>query len=175
MNLILMGVSGSGKTTIGTALVARLGPPWRFDDGDDFHPRANIEKMSHGIPLDDADRAPWLAALRAHLKACAARGENVVLACSALKEGYRAELTGAEHSARFVYLKGSFDLLLSRLQARQHHYMKAAMLRSQFEALEEPGPDEALIVDAARPPAACVEDIVRALDLAGGAASAAPR
>lgn len=165
MNLILMGVAGSGKTTIGRKLAARLGRDWRFDDADNFHRRANIEKMGAGIPLDDADRAPWLDALRAHLDACAKRGESVVLACSALKKDYRHALAAARSPTQFAYLRGDFPTLFARLRSRRGHYMKEAMLRSQFEALEEPAPGDALVIDASQSPDEIVDRIVAELGL----------
>ena len=161
MNIILMGVAGSGKTTVGEKLAARLGGDWRFADADQFHSAASIEKMSRGIPLEDADRAPWLAALRAHFDACAARGQQVILACSALKEAYRRQLAGTAGSTRLVYLKGDFDTIRARLRARHGHYLKATMLRSQFDTLEEPVPDAALVVDASLPPDEIVAQILR--------------
>jgi gluconokinase len=160
MNLILMGVAGSGKTAVGRKLAAALGGRWRFDDADDFHPPANIEKMSRGVPLDDADRWPWLEAIRVHLDACAARGESVVLACSALKESYRRRLAAARAPTRFVYLRGDPATFRDRLHARPDHYMKAGLLDSQFAALEEPAPGTALVIDAALAPDAIVDRIV---------------
>jgi gluconokinase len=165
MNIILMGVAGSGKTTVGEKLAARLGGNWRFSDADHFHSAPSIEKMSRGLPLGDADRAPWLAALGAHLDACAARGQQVVLACSALKEAYRRQFAGTAESTRFVYLKGDFAAIRARLRARPGHYLKETMLRSQFDTLEEPAPDAALVIDAALPPDEIVAQIVRAFAL----------
>jgi gluconokinase len=165
MNLILMGVAGSGKTTVGKKLTARLGGRWRFCDADDFHSPSNIEKMRGGTPLTDADRAPWLDALRAHLEAGATRDESIVLACSALKEAYRRRLTPAAGVTRFVFLQGDFAAILARLQHRRRHYLKASLLRSQFDALEEPAPGAALVVDATRPPDEVVARILD--DLAG--------
>lgn len=163
MNLVLMGVAGSGKTTIGRRLARRLGKPWRFYDADRFHPPANIEKMSRGVPLDDADRAPWLKALRAHLDARAARGENAILACSALKETYRRKLAGADGATRFIHLRGDYAAILARLRGRRRHYFKEDMLRGQFDAMEEPAPGAALVIDATLSPAEIVERILREL------------
>jgi len=163
MNLVVMGVAGSGKTTVGRELAARLGAPWRFVEGDDFHPPANIAKMGSGRPLDDADRAPWLDALRAHLDACGERGESVVLACSALKEAYRLRLGATRAVTRFVYLKADVPTLQARLQRRRGHYMKAGMLASQIEDLEEPAPGSALVIDAGLRPPAIVDRIVSEL------------
>jgi gluconokinase len=133
-----MGVVGAGKTTIGTLLARKLG--WRFADADDFHPPENIEKIRRGIPLTDADRAPWLAAMRNAILQWNAAAESVVLACSALKRGYRDELrTGA---VRFVFLKGNYGLLLERLRMRHDHFADEKILASQLETLEEPGSDE---------------------------------
>lgn len=165
MNLIVMGVAGSGKTTVGRRLAARLGAPWRFVEGDDFHPPANRAKMGRGVPLDDADRSPWLDALRARLDAGAARGESVVLACSALKETYRRRLAAPGGDTRFVYLKAELASLEPRLRRRRGHYMKAAMLRSQFETLEAPEPGTALVVDADLAPDDIVDRIAAGLKL----------
>jgi gluconokinase len=175
MNIILLGVAGSGKTTVGERLAARLGGNWRFFDADQFHPAANIDKMSCGIPLNDADRAPWLATLGAHLDACAARDQQVVLACSALKEAYRRRLAGSRDATCLVYLKGDFDTLLARLRARQGHYLKETMLRSQFETLEEPAPGAALVVDAALPPDEIVTRILLELGLPAPRGDSSPR
>lgn len=161
MNLILMGVAGSGKTTIGQKLAARLGGGWRFGDADDFHPPSSIKKMSRGLPLEDADRQPWLESLRAHLDASFARGESVVLACSALKKAYRRTLAGTRGPTFFVYLKGDVDTIQARLRTRQDHYLKETLLRSQFETLEEPMPGTALVVDATLPPDEIVARILR--------------
>ncbi len=130
-----MGVSGVGKTTIGQELAQELG--WAFADADDFHPAANIAKMRAGIPLDDADRAPWLESLRDSIVGWIAHGQSVVLACSALKESYRQQLlVGPE--VKPVYLHADFNLIARRLVARNEHYMNPALLRSQFETLEVP-------------------------------------
>jgi gluconokinase len=149
-----MGVAGSGKTTIGRTLAAELG--WKFYDADDFHPPANVAKMAGGIPLDDADRLPWLEALRVLISACLERGESGVLACSALKADYRAHLL-IDERVKLAYLKGSFDLIQKRLANRRGHFMSAAMLESQFAALEEP--EQEFHVDIANTP----DEIVRAI------------
>lgn len=138
MVIILMGVTGSGKTTIGRLLSKELG--WKYYDADDFHPRANVEKMSSGIPLNDDDRRPWLEALSDLIRHCLERGENAVLACSALKESYRKFLL-VDEKVKLIYLKGDRDLIQKRLNARRGHYMNPALLDSQFEALEEPKRD----------------------------------
>ena len=134
MVLVVMGVVGSGKTTVGRLLAERLG--WRFADADDFHPASNVEKIRHGIPLDDQDRVPWLSALRAAIEQWNADGRNAVLACSALKERYRNELRAG--AVRFVYLKGSRELILNRLRSRHGHFASESILASQFADLEEP-------------------------------------
>lgn len=141
--IIIMGVSGCGKSTVGAQLAARLGCP--FYDADDFHPAANVAKMSAGIPLNDEDRAPWLARLAELAADHLQRGQTAVLACSALKTRYRDQLHVGEQ-VKFVYLEGDFDLIWERMQMRRNHYMKAEMLQSQFTALEPPTAAEALIV-----------------------------
>jgi gluconokinase len=156
---VIMGVSGCGKTTVGRALAAELGCP--FYDGDDFHPPENVARMAQGIPLNDADRAPWLARLAALIRGRMEREETAVLACSALKRPYREQLRVNEQ-VQFVYLHGAFALIRQRMQQRGAHYMPAALLHSQFAALEPPGPQEALIVDAALPVDAIVAAIRRA-------------
>ena len=149
MIVVVMGVTGCGKSTVGSALAARLG--WRFLDADDFHPPANVEKMRTGVPLDDDDRWPWLDRVATELAAIAGRGEGAVLACSALKEAYRARLRAAG-DVRFVHLAGDAATIAARLEARRHRYMPASLLASQFAALEPPGPDEnPIIVDCALP------------------------
>lgn len=135
MFVIVMGVSGSGKTTVGAALAQALGCP--FYDGDDFHPAANVAKMAAGCPLDDDDRAAWLASIGEVIRAGLSRGENGVIACSALKRRYREALRACG-PVKFVYLKGDYETILTRMQSRQGHYMKPAMLTSQFDDLEEP-------------------------------------
>jgi gluconokinase len=133
-----MGVAGAGKTTVGALLAQKLG--WHFADADDFHPPENKEKISRGIALSDADRAPWLAAMRGAILQWNAAGTNVVLACSALKRSYRDELrVGA---VRFVYLKGDSALLLDRLRSRHGHFADEKILASQLETLEAPSGDE---------------------------------
>jgi len=155
---VVMGVSGSGKTTVGRALAQRLGVP--FFDADDFHPPANIAKMSRGEALDDADRRPWLEALAAVL----AGHRDCVVTCSALKRRYRDVLRGggdAENPVRFVYLKADYETIAARMD-RPGHFFPAELLRSQFEALEEPGAvdgDDAVVIDASRP----VDQVVEAI------------
>ncbi|HLL76234.1 MAG TPA: gluconokinase [Pyrinomonadaceae bacterium] len=137
MVIVVMGVAGSGKTTVGRLLAGELG--WKFYDADDFHPPENVEKMAGGVPLEDADRIPWLESLRDLIRGCLERGEGAVLACSALKGSYRDYLLVGE-GVRIAYLKGDHELIRERLNNRRGHYMKPEMLDSQFAALEEPEP-----------------------------------
>jgi gluconokinase len=150
--VIVMGVAGSGKTTVGELLAQRLG--WSFYDADAFHPAENIAKMANGTPLDDSDRAPWLAALQALISTSLKENRPAVLACSALKESYRQWLLEENEGVQFVYLKGSYDIIWSRISQRKDHYMKPEMLQSQFEALEEPANASTIDVSLS------VEDIV---------------
>jgi gluconokinase len=133
---LLMGVSGCGKTTVGKALATKLG--WDFYDADDFHAPEGIAKMGSGIPLDDNDRAPWLVSLHTLISTCLKENMPGVLACSALKERYRQILLSGNQEVLTVYLKGDYDLIWGRMNARSDHYMRPEMLQSQFEALEEP-------------------------------------
>jgi gluconokinase len=149
-----MGVSGSGKTTVGRLLAADLG--WDFLDADDFHSPANRDKMSRGLPLSDADREPWLDALAEAVAERSRAGRRAVLACSALKQSYRDRLQ-VENGVRLVYLKGDPETIERRLESRKGHYFAAGLLASQFEALEEP--TDALVVDLAEPPEAIVSRI----------------
>jgi gluconokinase len=154
MIVIVMGVTGSGKTTVGTLLAAELG--WPFADADDFHPAANVEKMRQGIPLADADRAPWLQALRNAISGWIAGDKNFVLACSALKRSYREELQ-AGPEVKFVYLKGSRELIAKRLRARHGHFATEEILDGQFRDLEEP--EGVITVDVGKEPAQIVEEV----------------
>jgi gluconokinase len=159
--VIIMGTTGAGKTTIGTMLAAQLN--WQFADADTFHPPANIEKMSHGIPLNDADRAPWLAAMRKAILEWVAAGKNVVLACSALKRSYRDELlVGPE--VKIIYLKGNYALFAERIRNRHGHFAGEGILAGQFADLEEP--TDAITIDAAQPPEQIVAEIRKRLALA---------
>lgn len=162
MIVVLMGVCGSGKTTIGRALAAALG--WTFYDADDFHPAANVAKMAAGTPLTDDDRWPWLDALAQAMRAAAARDGNVVLACSALREAYRDRLAAAG-DVRFVFLEGDAATIEARLAQRQHRYMPSTLLASQLATLEPP--THALRVDIRKPVAAQVDDIRAGLGLEG--------
>ena len=148
MVIVLMGVSGSGKTTIGRALAKSL--RWGFSDADDFHSAANVEKMKNGIPLTDEDRKPWLRSIRAAIEQWNRDEPGHVLACSALKGRYREILGRDDPEVKFVYLQGSFDLISQRLKERKGHFFNPALLRSQFEALESP--KDALVVDISKDP-----------------------
>ncbi len=159
MIVLLMGVTGSGKTTVGTLLAQRLG--WEFVDGDQFHSAASVEKMRRGIPLTDADRDPWLNTIRDTIVEAIVRGKNLVLACSALKQSYRHRLlVGPE--VKLVYLMGSRELISSRLEARRGHFATADLLASQFADLEEPA--DALTLDTSGTPAEIVSTILHALN-----------
>lgn len=159
MILILMGVTGCGKTTVGVLLAQELG--WTFYDADDFHPAANVANMKKGEPLGDADRWPWLDRLNALLLDGEREGKGAVLACSALKQVYRERLARGCAASRFVFLDGEPELIRARLAARQGHYMNPALLDSQFAILERP--QDALRLDAAESPAALVRHIRRVL------------
>ncbi|CAM3898935.1 gluconokinase [Serratia silvae] len=139
-SIILMGVSGSGKSTIGAAVAREIKA--KFIDGDDLHPRANIQKMASGQPLNDEDRAPWLQRLNDAAYSLHHKNESGIIVCSALKRRYRDLLRKDNDNMVFIYLKGSFEVILARLQARSGHFMPTELLKSQFEALEEPGADE---------------------------------
>jgi carbohydrate kinase (thermoresistant glucokinase family) len=160
MVVVLMGVSGSGKTAVGKKLARALGG--EFAEGDDYHPPANVAKMRSGVPLDDADRQPWLETLSREIGAWLNAGQPVVLACSALKQRYRDVLKAGRPGVRFVFLKGDEALIRKRLEGRRGHYMPASLLASQFAALEAPG--DAVTVAIEGTPDAIVAEIRRALD-----------
>jgi carbohydrate kinase (thermoresistant glucokinase family) len=163
--LVLMGVSGSGKTTVGAMLAGRL--RWRFADADDFHSAANVAKMKAGIPLTDADRLPWLSAIAAQIDAWRRDGQHGVVTCSALRRSYRDILIGDRADVRLVHLKGERPLIADRLAARHAHFMPASLLESQFATLEEPAADEhAISIWVGKAPEALVEEIVAALGTA---------
>jgi gluconokinase len=155
MIVLVMGVSGSGKTTVGQLLAKSLN--WGFSDADEYHPKANIEKMSHGIPLNDADREPWLQAMQAAVEQWLQEDKNMVLAASLLKAAYRERLLRDKEHMRLVYLKGSYELLKQRMEHRPHHFMKVDMLKSQFDTLEEP--TECIQMDDSELPEAIVQKI----------------
>jgi gluconokinase len=159
-----MGVSGSGKSTIAAALAVRL--HWTYEDGDWFHPPANVEKMHAGHPLTDADRVSWLAAIATWIDSTRAGGQHAVIACSALKRAYRDVLVGDRPDVRIVYLKGDRDLIARRMSVRHGHFMPVSLLDSQFATLEEPGPDEnPIVVSIDAHPRDIVEAIVAQLGI----------
>jgi gluconokinase len=159
MVIVLMGVSGAGKTEVGTRLAQALSGT--FAEGDDYHPPANVAKMRSGVPLDDADRQPWLETLSREIGAWLDAGRTVVLACSALKQRYRDILKAGRPDVRFVHLKGDADLIRERLAGRRGHYMPASLLESQLAALEQPA--DAITVSIDAPPDAIVAEIMKAL------------
>jgi gluconokinase len=160
MIVVIMGVAGAGKTTVGRLLAGRL--HWPFVDADDLHSEANIAKMSRGEPLTDQDREPWLEAIERKLADLDSRGDSAVLACSALRRAFRDRLRQAGGDVRFVHLRAAEDVIAARLRAREAHFFRAGLLQSQFDALEEP--DDALVVDAAPPPDAIVTRLLGALN-----------
>lgn len=161
MIIVLTGVSGSGKTTVGKLLAHNLG--WPFLDGDDLHPPNNVKKMTRGVPLGDEDRLPWLDALRERMAAMVERGESAVVACSALKKAYRDRLRGNLPQIRLVYLRGSYDLIEQRMRERRGHFFKADLLKSQFAILEETG--DITQVDISRGPEAVAAAVREAVGL----------
>lgn len=161
MIVIVMGVSGSGKTTVGRRLAEELG--WLFYDADAFHSQSNVQKMRAGIPLTDIDRGPWLDALRVLIDGCAAQGRDAVIACSALRKAYRQRLRAGRAEVRFVYLKGDRQLIERRVAARRGHFASPALLDSQFAALEEPAPVDSIHVDLGLRPEQIVPVIRAAL------------
>ena len=159
--ILLMGVSGCGKTSVGIALSDILG--WPFFDGDDYHPKENVAKMAAGIPLNDEDRFPWLKRINQLISENLGDKRSLIVACSALKTKYRDILGEGNPNTVFVYLKGDFDLIFQRMQERSDHYMKAGMLESQFAALEEP--EEALTVQIEANPEKIAQTIIEQLNL----------
>ncbi|AOI56606.1 gluconate kinase [Burkholderia diffusa] len=164
MILIAMGVSGAGKSRIGEMLAERLS--CSYTDGDAFHSAANKEKMHNGIPLTDDDRWPWLRTIRAAIEEKQRAGETAVFTCSSLKRSYRDVLRGTDTDVRFVYLKGSFEVLQERLKTRTGHFFDPSLLKSQLDTLEEPGPDEAIVVSIELTPEQIVDEVMAKIGLA---------
>ena len=163
MIVVVFGVSGAGKTTVGKLLAEQMG--WHFYEADDFHSRANIDKMQRGVPLTDEDRWPWLEKLRGVIEQCLAANENAVLACSALKRAYRDRLRVGSQ-VNFVFVRGEYALIEQQLRARHDHFMNPELLHNQFAALEEPQPDEdVLIMELGRTPQELVKEIKTKLHL----------
>jgi gluconokinase len=161
--IIIFGVSGAGKTTLGQLLAQEL--RWKFYEADDFHSQANIDKMQQGVPLTDEDRWPWLESLRKLIKHCLVAGENAVLACSALKESYRRRLR-VSPDVKLIYLRGDYALIEQQLRQRRGHFMDPKLLRSQFADLEEPQPEEdAAVIKLGRSPRELVEEMKKKLRL----------
>ncbi len=160
--VVVMGVSGSGKSTVGALLARHLG--WHFAEADEFHSPANVEKMRNGVALTDEDRGPWLAAMAQYIDVARASETPTVVTCSALRRRYRDVIVGTRPDVALVYLKGDYDAIAQRMSARAHHYMPVSLLKSQFDALEEPGADEhPIVADISRPPQEIVETILAAL------------
>ncbi|WP_026439780.1 gluconokinase [Acidocella facilis] len=163
--IIVMGVSGCGKSTVAAMLSGRLG--WDFTEGDALHPPANVEKMRRGIPLSDDDREPWLRDIAATIEGWRQAGQSGIIACSALRRRYREIIAAGHDDVLFVYLRGSFTLIESRLAARQGHYMPVSLLDSQFATLEEPTAEEnAITIDTGAPAPELVNEVVARLHLA---------
>jgi gluconokinase len=169
--LVVMGVSSSGKSTVGSLLAGQL--HWEFEDGDWFHPARNIDKMHAGIPLTDEDRAPWLIAIADFIDKARLSGQHVVVACSALKRRYRTVIIGNRPDVRLIYLKGDMQLISRRFAARHEHFMPQTLMQSQFDTLEEPGPDEHPIVVSIEPRPR--EIVAKILDILRAQISAADR
>ena len=160
--IVVMGVSGCGKTTVAALLAARLG--WQLAEADVFHSPANVAKMRAGVPLTDADREPWLDAIARWIDEVRASGSRGVVTCSALRRRYRARLARGRDDVRFVYLRGDYALIARRLAQRTHEYMPPSLLASQFEALEEPEPEEnPIVADIGRAPEAIVDEVIAVL------------
>jgi gluconokinase len=159
--IVVMGVSGCGKTTVASRLAQRLG--WDFAEADTFHSAANVRKMQSGIALTDADRCPWLDAIAAWMEGARREGRHCVVACSALKRAYRERLKAGHDDVRFVYLRGAYETIAARMAGRAGHYMPPSLLQSQFDALEEPASDEnALVLSNEMPPDQIVEAVLAA-------------
>ncbi len=166
-HLVIMGVAGSGKTTVAELLTSRLG--WVSAEADEFHSKANIDKMASGVPLTDEDRWPWLRSIRSWLDEQEAAGRRAVVTCSALKRAYRDILAGPQHDVTFVHLSGSAELIAERMQHRKGHFMPPTLLPSQFQTLEPLGPDEnGIAVDISGTPEQITDEIIQRLGLQQG-------